>query len=195
MAEEKQGSEQGQVDGAEAELSIDAKIEAARAEAMAEVTERYKSEISGLNRKNSEVMAELTELKKSSMSEKEKLQFDLEREKAEITALRADFTKEQNRAKATAKAVELGVPVEMLEPLNMSGEWDSISGQIDKFKAVVNGLQSKFADSFAKGNGDDVKRGASTGKKASEYTADEMTELWKTNPTEAQAILAELKRK
>lgn len=169
---------------------VKTQIEAAVAEVTKSLTERYKSEISGLNRKNGEVMTELDELRKSSMSDKEKLQFDLEKEKAELAASRTDFVRMQNKAKAISKASELGVPIELLDPLSMDN-WDTIDKQIDKFKTVVDGMKTKAADEFARSNGDTLKSPATlTSKKASELTASELSKIFKENPEEGKALLA-----
>lgn len=194
MSEEQVQAETAQVEDA-GSTDVDARIEAAIAESTAKIEERYKKEISGLNRRNSELEKVMDDQKKAAMTKEEQLKYDLEKERSEITTLQANFAKEQNRAKATAKALELGVPVEMLEPLNMES-WDSVSEQIDKFKTVVDGLSSKFADEYAKSNGDKVKRSAfDAGKSAKDYTADEVSSLYRTDPDKARAILAEIKQK
>jgi len=192
MADDQAQDDTAQDEKANDTSDINARIEAAVAEATAKASERFKSEIAGLNRRNSELENTLEEQKKASMSEKEKLEYELNKEKAEIQAARADFLRMQNKAKAIAKASELGVPTDLLDTIPMDN-WEAVETQINKIKTVVDSLKSQAADSFAKSTGDRLKPGKlGSGKSAAEMTADEMTTLWKANPDEARALLASL---
>jgi seryl-tRNA synthetase len=186
--------EQDVQDVSKPEDDLSAKIEAARAEAIAEASERYKSEISGLNRKVSELSKVLDEQKTASMTAEEKLKFELEKEKNELITLQSNFNREQNKQKAITKAVELGMPIGFIDSISMDN-WDVVDEQITKFKAILDSEKSKWAEGYAKGNGDTPRPGAiSGGKSPKDYTAQELTELYKSNPEEAKRILSAQKK-
>lgn len=172
---------------------ISAKIEAERKAAMAEASERYKSEISGLNRKVSELSKVLEEQKTASMTAEEKLKFEIEKERNELMTLQANFNREQNKQKALKTAVELDVPIGLIDSISMDN-WETVEEQITNFKAILDSERSKLAESYAKGNGDKPKPGSIAGKSAKDYTAQELTDLYKTNPEDVQRILAARKK-
>lgn len=148
------------------------------------VSQQYKKELSGLNRRNSELENILEEQKKAAMDEQEKILYELEQEKASLTNARADFTRMQNRENALKYASENGVPLSLLDTMSFDN-WEAVESNLNTIKTVVDSERTKIIEEFKKQSGHvpaaggGVPQGAYSPEAVAKMSPSEMTQALK----------------
>lgn len=116
------------------------------------VSQQYKKELAGLNRRNSELEKVMEEQKKAAMDEQERILYELEQEKASLTNAKAEFARMQNREKALKYATENNVPLSLLDTMSFD-TWDTVETNLNTLKAVVDSERTRIIEEFKKSNG------------------------------------------
>lgn len=111
------------------------------------VSQQYKKELAGLNRRNSELEKVLDDQKKAAMDEQERILYELEQEKAALTNAKAEFTKAQNKERAVKYAAENDIPISMLDTMSFDS-WDAVENNLGIIKSVVDGERKKIIEKF-----------------------------------------------
>lgn len=162
MAEqEAQGTDQGQQSEA---FSRDDVMQLITSETD-KVAEKFKTEIAGLNRRNSELEKLLKEkdqtVETTKLTAEErlaKLNADLEHERTEREKWQRETRIKDNRVKAMEKVSELGLPTDAVDLLNLADD-ESMAGGLERLKAMGEKLKAQFADEYARGNGSNAPKG------------------------------------
>ena len=111
MADEDTGAEAEGQQHQDETPDVDSKIAAAIEEAKKSIADQFKSEIAGLNRRNTELEGELESEKKARMSEKERAEYEREQKDKEIAE------REQKLAAAErASTIASGIADRKLDP-------------------------------------------------------------------------------
>jgi len=124
---------------------------------VSEVQDGYKSEINGLNRRNSDlenkIKLQAEEFEKSRLTEEEQAKYEIDKRQAELDAKDRELTVRANKEVALRYATENKLPLEMIEFLPLSNK-DELAAGLDKLKAVVDGDRASVLEAFKKNGGD-----------------------------------------
>ncbi len=152
--EEVQAQAEGQEQVTEPETRTESTIdvEAVKTEAVNMAAEKFKKEISGLNRKNTELAEALDEIKKSSMAEAERYQYELEQRENAIAAKEQALLKSSNRDKALKFATENNIPIDLLDTLSYDN-YEAVEVNLNKLKTVVDSERTKIIEEFKTSSG------------------------------------------
>lgn len=163
MSEEEQvqAKEQESVFTQEQQTVLSDLLEKARLDVSSELDTKYKSEIAGLNRKNSELAKEAEELKKSSMDEGERHKFELEKREQALAAKERDLTIKTNREAALKYITENKLPLDSIDLISTS-DTEVMMSSLEKFKAVVDGERAAALESYKTNGGDRPPSGGSS---------------------------------
>lgn len=164
MADVDQAQATEQAQGAEA-LNGDA-VQKMISEALATAQEQTKSELAGLNRRNSELEKMLTDTKaqadekvKSTMSDSEKAQHDwqikMEKITQDLTTANRTAELERNKNVAREKLKEAGLPDDFMQFIPVESG-DAIEGAIEKAAELFKKISEATASEVGKKLGADV---------------------------------------
>lgn len=197
MAEEAKQDQVGTQDQGSNDAKMDLETLKAdlKAELSSEFENKYKSEIAGLNRKNSELSNELTQKSKEVESEKQKGLSDLEKMQLELDQVKKsqmqaekDALVARNTASAKDLLREAELSPDFVEFLNVE-DIEKMNSGIDQLKGLADTMKKTFAQEFAKSNGQSApKTGVlplSDKKKQSDFDVKEASQYVKENGIEA----------
>ena len=143
-------------------------IAALLAKKVDEVKGEYKSQIDGLNRRNSELEKALKEqkeeLEKSKLSEAEKFKYEIEQKEKALKEKERELTLRSNKEVALKFATENKIPVDFVEFLPLESA-DDLKAALEKMKAVVEKDRSSVLDEFKKQGGAGAPAGGGDPKK------------------------------
>ena len=176
-----------------------------RLDALEKEKESLRNELSTRDKKITELVGVRNELETKAKEIEESKLSDLEKMQLQLNEVTHQLTEQQRQtmiAKNKASALEVfekeSLPIELIDFVPLDSR-DSMGEKIDKLKAIVDGIRTNIKDSYAKCNGDRVSTGAKIGElsnvKAEDMTADQVTQLYKTDPEAAMRILRNRKGK
>lgn len=162
---------------------VDGLIDAAVKRAVGEVREDVRREMRGLNSKNEDLRgqiksrdADIFKLKSEKMSGEERLQAELDRQKAEIDSERKGLIRARNRAAAESFAAKNSLPLDLVDLVPMDDE-AQMTAALEKVKSVFEADRAALREAQKKEGGTRPSSAASEGKapmkKKSDMTAGE----------------------
>jgi alanyl-tRNA synthetase len=189
MPEENEGTT---VEGSQNEPKVNMEDVLKRLEILENERKAQDKSISRLVNEKKDLEAKAKELETSKMTEAEKMQLQLSELNNKFIEQERLTRVANNRASAIQTFEKESLPSELIDFVRLD-DGEVMTGQIEKLKAIVDGVRSKEKDLFARGNGDKVATGSKigdlTGKSAKDFTADEMNELYRKDPEAARALL------
>lgn len=123
--------------------------------------DKYKKEISGLNKKNAELQKKLEELERAKMSDEEKKEADRKAAIAEQEAFKAETAKLKRERDVIAALSKAGLDFDTFGPRIVGDDAESIADDVatlqkliddEVSKRVTQELETKFAGNAPKGD-------------------------------------------